>query len=196
MLLSYLSHLLPQAQSLLPAPSPPLTWPSQTASNWPLCLLVSTSSSKPPCAGLIFLEHNSCHYVCESCSTCYHMVTSHTTTHQVSHNTHQHGHIVYHPRPCVTQDTLHTVTVYIHCSHTACHTVHTIISHAIIYHTLHATHYHKSHSMLLYITPLYRVIRYDIIISHIKTVIPQQPPRHSLSSYIKFKFPTLEFQIN
>lgn len=153
MLLSYLSHLLPQAQSLLPAPSPPLTWPNQTASNWPLCLLVSTSSSKPPCAaGLIFLEHNSCHYVCESCSTCYHMVTSHTTTHQVSHNTHQHGHIIYHPRPCVTQDTLHTVTSYTllthymphgthyhitcyHISHIACYTLPQVTFHAFIHHT-------------------------------------------------------------
>ena len=123
------------------------------ASNWPLCLLVSTSSSKPPCAaGLIFLEHNSCHYVCESCSTCYHMVTSHTTTHQVSHNTHQHGHIIYHPRPCVTQDTLHTVTSYTllthymphgthyhitcyHISHIACYTLPQVTFHAFIHHT-------------------------------------------------------------
>lgn len=117
-----------------------VTWPSQTASNRPLCLLVSTFPSKASCAaGLIFLEHDHNPIQCRpgrtSRSTRYHTVTSHTTPYHVSYNTHHHSHITGYPRPCVARCTLHTFT-----------------SSTLI--TYYVPEYTPSYHMLSYVTPL------------------------------------------
>lgn len=68
-----------------------LTWPRQTASNKPLCLLVSTFHSQLSCAaGLIFPEqdhnHIPCYHTYTLPGTHYHIIISHTAIDHVPHN--------------------------------------------------------------------------------------------------------------
>lgn len=181
MLLSYLLHLPPfqsSASALITAHLGQLNSLNRPA-EWGLCLLVSTSCPKFPCAvGLIIPErdHNCMplYPIHTRHSVCYHAIISHTSSHAACHTVHTVAQSYHTLSSYIVCHIVHTTTSHITCYHIACHKIQTITqSNSVLsYITLHIVHTNiQLHHVSLCLS---HSTHYHIIVSHVKTATHQQ----------------------